>query len=64
MKRLQLWLLSAFLCCASFGQSANDHIGRINISLNKNTRVFKKKRRKNVKNEQKFDRIKNDMKEL
>ncbi len=32
MKRLQLWLLSAFLCCASFGQSANDHIGRINIT--------------------------------
>jgi hypothetical protein len=32
MKRLQLWLISAFLCCASFGQSANDHIGRINIT--------------------------------
>ena len=32
MKRLQLWLLSAFLCCAAFGQSTNDHIGRINIT--------------------------------
>ena len=32
MKRLQLWLLSAFLCCAAFGQSANDHIGHINIT--------------------------------
>src|ERR1700751_3635689 len=32
MKRLQLLLLSAFLCCAAFSQSANDHIGRINIT--------------------------------
>ena len=32
MKRLQLCLLSAFLCFAGFGQSANDHIGRINIT--------------------------------
>jgi hypothetical protein len=32
MKRLQLWLLSAFLCCAAFSQSANDRIGRINIT--------------------------------
>src|SRR5258707_3868646 len=32
MKRLQLWLLSAFLCCAAFGQSTNDHLGRINIT--------------------------------
>jgi hypothetical protein len=32
MKRLQLWFLSAFLCCAVFGQSANDHLGRINIT--------------------------------
>ncbi len=32
MKRLQLWFLSAFLCCASFGQSAKDHIDRINIT--------------------------------
>jgi hypothetical protein len=32
MKRLQLWLLSAFLWCAAFGQSANDHLGHINIT--------------------------------
>jgi hypothetical protein len=32
MKRLQLLILSAFLCCAVFSQSANDHIGRINIT--------------------------------
>jgi hypothetical protein len=32
MKRLQLWLLSAFLCCSAFGQSTNDHLGRINIT--------------------------------
>ena len=32
MKRLQLLLLSAFLCCVAFSQSANDHIGRINIT--------------------------------
>ncbi|HZZ74332.1 MAG TPA: T9SS type A sorting domain-containing protein [Puia sp.] len=32
MKQLQLWLLSAFLCCTAFSQSANDHIGRINIT--------------------------------
>ena len=32
MKRLQLWLLSAFLCCAAFGQSTNDHLDRINIT--------------------------------
>ena len=32
MKRLQLLLLSAFLCCAAFSQSANDHIGHINIT--------------------------------
>jgi hypothetical protein len=32
MKRLQLCLLSAFLCFAVFGQSANDHIGHINIT--------------------------------
>ena len=31
MKRLQLWFLSALLCCSALGQSANDHIGRINI---------------------------------
>lgn len=31
MKRLQLWFLSAFLCSIVFGQSTNDHIGRINI---------------------------------
>jgi hypothetical protein len=32
MKRLQLLLISAFLCCAAFSQSANDHIGQINIT--------------------------------
>src|ERR1700720_730293 len=32
MKRLQLWLLSAFLCCSAFSQSTNDHLGRINIT--------------------------------
>ena len=32
MKQLQLLILSAFLCCAVFSQSANDHIGRINIT--------------------------------
>ena len=32
MKRLQLCLLSAFLCCAAFSQSANDHLARINIT--------------------------------
>lgn len=32
MKRLQLLILSAFLCCTAFSQSANDHIGRINIT--------------------------------
>jgi Secretion system C-terminal sorting domain len=31
MKRLQLWLLSAFLCYTAFSQSANDHLGHINI---------------------------------
>ncbi|HET7000181.1 MAG TPA: T9SS type A sorting domain-containing protein [Puia sp.] len=32
MKRLQLLILSAFLCCMAFSQSANDHIGHINIT--------------------------------
>jgi len=31
MKRLQLWLLSACICCAALGQSANDHMGKIHI---------------------------------
>jgi hypothetical protein len=32
MKRLQLCLLSAFLGCTAFSQSANDHLARINIT--------------------------------
>jgi hypothetical protein len=32
MKRLQLWLLAAFLSCTAFGQSANDHFSQINIT--------------------------------
>lgn len=40
MKRLQLWLLSAFLCYAAFGQSANDHIGYINITSPESNIVF------------------------
>ncbi|HEY2648440.1 MAG TPA: T9SS type A sorting domain-containing protein [Puia sp.] len=40
MKRLQLCFLSAWLCCASFGQSANDHIGRINIVSPESNIVF------------------------
>lgn len=32
MKRLQLWFLSALLCYGALGQSANDHIGHINIT--------------------------------
>ena len=31
MKRLQLWLVSAWICCAALGQSTNDHIGQIHI---------------------------------
>jgi Secretion system C-terminal sorting domain len=31
MKRLQLWLISAMVCCAALGQSTNDHIGQIHI---------------------------------
>ncbi|HLA58007.1 MAG TPA: T9SS type A sorting domain-containing protein [Puia sp.] len=41
MKRLQLWLLSAFLCCAAFGQSTNDHIGRINITSPESNIAFR-----------------------
>jgi hypothetical protein len=40
MRRLQLWLISAFLCCAGFGQSANDHIGHINITSPESNNAF------------------------
>jgi hypothetical protein len=40
MKRLQLWLSSAFICCAAFGQSANDHLGRINITSPESNTTF------------------------
>jgi Secretion system C-terminal sorting domain len=32
MKQLQLWLVSAVICCAASGQSSNDHKGYINIT--------------------------------
>jgi hypothetical protein len=40
MKRLQLLLISAFLCCAAWGQSANDHIGHINITSPESNLAF------------------------
>lgn len=29
MKKLQLWLVSAFICCSSMGQSTNDHTNAV-----------------------------------
>jgi Secretion system C-terminal sorting domain len=40
MKRLQLWFVSAFICCAALGQSANDHIRNINITSPESNKTF------------------------
>jgi hypothetical protein len=40
MKRLQLWLLSAFLCVAVFGQSTNDHLSHISITSPESNLTF------------------------
>jgi hypothetical protein len=40
MKHLQLWLASAFICCAALGQSANDHTRHINITSPESSSAF------------------------
>jgi Secretion system C-terminal sorting domain len=40
MKRLQLWFVSALIFCTAFGQSANDHIRRINITSPESNSTF------------------------